>query len=96
MISRPLYDRAHRNARDRYLAAMRDGQPCCRCGRPMYRGQPLDLDHHDDDPTRYRGLAHARCNRSAGATKGNQLRGQRRHRVHGIQPPRPRWQSREW
>jgi hypothetical protein len=50
------------------------GQPCCRCNQPMLPGQPLDLDHSDADPTRYRGVAHAHCNRSAGATKGNRQR----------------------
>lgn len=42
------------------------GKPCGRCGEPMLRGQPLDLDH-TDDRAGYRGMAHAACNRSAGA-----------------------------
>jgi hypothetical protein len=40
----------------------------------MLPGQPLDLDHDDANPNRYRGVAHSSCNRSAGATKGNQQR----------------------
>lgn len=42
------------------------GKPCPHCGEPMLRGQPLDLDHTDDRAA-YRGMAHASCNRSAGA-----------------------------
>lgn len=95
--ARPVYDRKHRNARERALATMRDGQPCGRCGRPMHAWQALDLDHHDGDPTKYRGLAHAHCNRSAGATKGNRARGLRRHATRRVQAVQvPRWQSRKW
>lgn len=39
----------------------------------MTREQALDLDH-DDDRRRYRGMAHASCNRRAGAIKGNKER----------------------
>jgi hypothetical protein len=44
-----------------------------RCGKPIYRGEPVDLDHHDDRPG-WAGMAHARCNRAAGARRGNALR----------------------
>lgn len=63
----------------RLKAALRDGEPCWRCGEPMYSWQALERDHVID---RVHGgangpavLAHASCNRSAGATMGNQLRG---------------------
>lgn len=49
------------------------GRPCPRCGRPMLPGQPLDLDHTDDRGG-YLGMAHARCNRAAGARLGNARR----------------------
>lgn len=94
------YDAAHDRAARRLKAAMRDGDPCCRCHGPMYRWQ-LDLNRHDmrgidaDHFERARAmggelpdaLAHRRCNRSAGATLGNKLRGARRR-------ARPR--VREW
>lgn len=63
----------------RLKAALREGEPCWRCGEPMYSWQKLERDHVLD---RSLGgaqgpavLAHASCNRSAGATLGNQLRG---------------------
>jgi len=40
----------------------------------MFRGQPLDLDHDDNDRNTYNGLAHTTCNRSAGALRGAMLR----------------------
>lgn len=60
----------HQRERKRQLAQLRDGEPCPRCGRPMFRGQFLDLD---DFPGRMFGgpqtklLAHRSCNRRAGA-----------------------------
>jgi hypothetical protein len=38
----------------------------------MLPGQQIDLDHADNGT--YLGFAHAGCNRSAGATKGNRAR----------------------
>lgn len=55
------------------------GTACPICGRPMLRGQALDLDH--SVPVAYGNtgagdrITHASCNRSAGATLGNRLRG---------------------
>lgn len=61
----------------RLLALHHDGDPCWRCGQPMYKWQALDRDHVVD---RALGgtmgpavLAHASCNRGAGAKLGNQL-----------------------
>jgi 5-methylcytosine-specific restriction endonuclease McrA len=63
----------------RLRAAMRDGDLCWRCGQPMYKWEALDQDHltpralgGTDGPTV---LAHAHCNRSAGARLGNRRRG---------------------
>ncbi|SFO14354.1 Recombination endonuclease VII [Actinomadura madurae] len=64
------YGWRHQQARRIALANMEPGQPCARCGQPMSRAEPLDLDH-TDDRAGYRGLAHRSCNRSAGAAKGN-------------------------
>lgn len=47
------------------------GKPCPHCHRPMLPGQDLDLDH---TATGYRGFAHALCNRSEGARRGNAKR----------------------
>lgn len=61
------YGRAHQKARADAIDDLHDGDPCARCGGPMYRAEAraLDLDHADDRDT-YRGLAHAHCNRKAG------------------------------
>jgi hypothetical protein len=73
----------HQQDRKRQLAQLRDGDPCPRCGGPMFRGQLLDLD---DFPGRVFGgpqvkrLAHRSCNRRAGAILGNRLRGMARTR----------------
>ena len=56
------------------------GSPCVRCGLPIEDGQPVDLDHSDDG-LGYRGLAHASCNRRAGAQRRVVLQAARRHQV---------------
>lgn len=67
----------HAADKKRLLAQHQDGDPCWRCGQPMYKWQSLDRDHVVD---RALGgtmgpavLAHAACNRGAGAKLGNQL-----------------------
>lgn len=94
------YGAAHQRRARELKAAMRDGDPCCRCGRPMYRWQ-LALDRNDprgidaDHWSQARALggelpdalAERSCNRSAGATLGNRLRGRRRR----PRPPLPEW-----
>jgi len=83
---------AHRKRRALALAAMRDGDPCWRCGRPMYARQALDLDHVR--PRAFGGadgpalLAHASCNRRAGAIQGNRMR---RTRFRRRRRTLPRW-----
>jgi hypothetical protein len=49
----------------------------------MLPGQPLDLDH-TDDRAGYRGFAHAKCNREAGARLGNERRRARRERARRM------------
>lgn len=87
------YGHAHRVRVAQLKAAMRDGDPCARCGAPMYRaelplldgdhvGTPRVLgadapDHRDHLPD---ALSHRTCNRSHGAALGNRLRAARRRR----------------
>lgn len=61
----------------RLKAMHRDGDPCWRCGKPMYKWQALERDHiidralgGADGPAV---LAHMACNRAAGARLGNRL-----------------------
>ena len=63
-------DGPHKTLRKRLLADLtrRPGQPCARCGLPMYVAQLLDLDH-TDDRTGYLGLSHRACNRRDGQRK---------------------------
>lgn len=63
------YGTEHRRLRAK-LAPKAVGKRCVRCGQPIRPGQPIDLDH-TDDRTGYRGMAHAKCNRTAGAIKAN-------------------------
>ena len=65
---------AHKRARKAWQAEVDTGQAqCTRCFDYIHPGQLWDLDH-TDDRTDYLGPAHRGCNRSAGATKGNQGR----------------------
>ena len=70
------YGAEHRAIR-RALLASAAGTPCVRCGVPLRAGDDVDLDHRDDGRG-YLGMAHAACNRAAGARKGNRLRGKRK------------------
>lgn len=98
--SQPGYGWAHQQRARALKDAMRDGDPCCRCGRALYRWQ-LDLDRSDPrgidadhwPVARVQGgqlpnaLACRPCNRGAGAALGNRLR---THRPPiADQPPRP-------
>lgn len=69
----PDYGRAHKAMRKALLTWYVPGLTACvRCGQPIttLRTQDIHLDH-DDATGRWAGLAHARCNESAGASKGN-------------------------
>jgi hypothetical protein len=60
------------------------GQLCVRCQLPMLPGQEVQLDHADDDPTRYLGYSHKQCNLSAGAAKGNRARAAAYRQLRGA------------
>ncbi len=70
----------HQADKKRLKALHRDGDPCWRCGQPMYKWQDLDRDHIVDRALGGANgpavLAHASCNRSAGARLSNQIRPQ--------------------
>jgi hypothetical protein len=85
---RGRYGAPHQAARAAGIEQAYD-TPCCRCGRLMRRGQAIHLDHTDSG-TGYRGFAHASCNTSAGASRGNKMRAAAyRAQVNG-QPVKPR------
>lgn len=85
------YGHAHRKQVALLKAQHVDGMPCPYpwCRKPMYLWQALDGDHYSQPRVLGGGLpdrlAHASCNRSAGATLGNRLRGVRRRMARGGQ-----------
>lgn len=64
------YGARHRAQRKRLIDAMRDGELCSLCMRPMYRTQALDAQHSRMKMDGNMGLpdclTHASCNRSEG------------------------------
>jgi hypothetical protein len=85
-MSDPRYLAKHRKLRKELLPHAY-GTRCIHCGYVMFKGQALDLDHVPGTDM-YRGIVHARCNRSEAASRGNRLRGLRRKSVIF-----PRWRS---
>lgn len=80
-MSRIHAEQAPRFARERRAIAATLPQPCVRCGHDVNREDRWDVDHVpalalDPDAPAY--PAHATCNRSAGATLGNRMRGMRK------------------
>jgi hypothetical protein len=105
------YAGLHQAEQKRRLALWRPGDPCARCGHPMWqrwmivKGRRVSAIHlgHTDDRTAYRGLEHAHCNLSDGATRGNRMRGQRRaitktaiSSTYAVTIPPPLRTSRQW
>lgn len=63
------YGGAHKTTRKRYIAAHKPGDPCARCGDPMWDDvRLLDLDHNDER-TGYLGLSHRACNRRTAGSR---------------------------
>lgn len=68
------YGTEHQAERRRWTPLVNAGQiRCARCGQPIIPGTPWDLGHNDTRTT-WTGPEHARCNRAAGARKGNRKR----------------------
>ena len=95
------YGWQHQQLRVALLATYSPTDPCWRCSYPLGPiPELLDLGHVDGDKTRYRGLEHRWCSRSAGARRGNELRGrdgsvtQRRQRFR--RGSRWRWTPDGW
>lgn len=73
----PLYLRAHKALRAYLLARYIPGITICwRCQQPIttLNTSQIHLGHDDHNPLIYRGLEHAHCNTSAGASLGNKTR----------------------
>jgi hypothetical protein len=59
------YGTAHKKERARWTPKVRAGKvDRWRCGKRIEPGEPWDLGHDDDNPKRYRGPEHRRCNRA--------------------------------
>lgn len=72
------YGAKHQKERDSWRPHVVAGLVTCwRCGQPIPPRSVWDLGHDDNDRSRYRGPEHRRCNRAAGARKGNARRKQR-------------------
>ena len=83
----------HQKVRRALLRALRDGDPCARCGGPMFVAQAKWLDV-DEFPGRMYGgpqlrkLSHRFCNRQAG---GRAAAAARRARIQGRRRAMIRW-----
>jgi hypothetical protein len=72
------YGWRHQQERKRWAPLVAAGLGVCvRGGHPIPPGMPWDLDH-TDDRTGYLGISCRRCNRQAGARRGNAARSTRR------------------
>ena len=70
------YGHAHDRERARVAHLVTHLQATChRCNLIILPTEPWDLGHSDDRTT-WTGPEHARCNRSAGGTKGAKIRNQ--------------------
>ena len=101
------YGRSHQKLAAQLLNAWQPGDPCARCGQPMWQrwrirsdGQQVSAIHlgHTPDRTGYTGLEHDTCNLADGARRGNQARGRRRRAVKAGTVPAwvPLTTSRNW
>jgi hypothetical protein len=68
------YGYQHTKIRRAFLAVWIPGDPCIRCGLPMWGPASKINLGHNDDRSAYLGLEHESCNKSDGAKRGNALR----------------------
>lgn len=70
------YDYRHRKLRAAVaLVVARGDAYCARCGGWIHPSEGFDLDHNDEDRTKYLGPSHVRCNRAtSGRRKQEQIR----------------------
>lgn len=79
------YDYAHQQLRRAWEPRVAAGSVrCARCRRPIRPGSDWDLGHDDNDRSKYRGPEHQRCNRAAGAAKGNRSPLRKRRAVQRV------------
>lgn len=69
------YDARHQAERARWSRYLAEGHAvlCCRCGKPIRRGEAWDLGH-TDDRLAWTGPEHAHCNRAAGQANSVRMR----------------------
>lgn len=73
-MPKPQYGARHQAERRKVKQTVDSGRAICSlCDQPIHPGEAWDLDHQPGT-TLYRGPAHADCNRSDGARRGNQMR----------------------
>ena len=96
------YGAAHQALRNRLLAAWKPGQPCARCGQPMWHRWTTDADGkrvsaidlgHNDQRTGYTGLEHRGCNRRDGQAKTTAINRARGRALTPAQLAAIRWKQ---
>lgn len=86
------YGHKHQRERRRWVPIVKAGEAYCwRCGGPILPDSEWDLGHDDDDRSVYRGPEHPKCNRAAGARKGNSRRRGRPRRSTATTTSALRW-----
>lgn len=89
-MPKPQYGWEHQKIRAKWAPVVARGEGwcaevvCLKASRHIEPGEPWHLAH-TPDCTDYLGPAHAECNTSEGATRGNRLR--------GITPQKPKWKK---
>jgi hypothetical protein len=89
------YGWSHQQIQARLIAAWRPGDPCARCGLPMWErwttsktGKRISAIHlgHTDNRAGYTGLEHMTCNVRDGAQRGARARARGRRPQPQSQP----------
>lgn len=92
------YGWQHQKARKAALAMFVPGQLCARCQGPIFATTDAELDHDDDDRTKYIGLSHTYCNRQHGGYKSTGAHHGKQTSACGFWDAQGRWNecSRDW